>query len=150
MRKLYSGFPPALPGVGLVILRVVLALSISQDAWRAFGAFDRSGRGEYLAYSAVLIVLCLPVAAGFLAPIVHAIVAVVESAAMLLRITPEVTFLLLAYTGDPHLLQIAIAIALSLLGPGAYSVDSHLFGRHEIIIRPRTTSTPGPRSRTRK
>jgi uncharacterized membrane protein YphA (DoxX/SURF4 family) len=28
----------------------------------------------------------------------------------------------------------SIAVALVCLGPGAFSVDAHLFGRHEIVI----------------
>lgn len=38
------------------------------------------------------------------------------------------------------LLAAVIAAAVVLLGPGAYSVDAHLFGRREIIIPPRAKS----------
>ena len=31
---------------------------------------------------------------------------------------------------------IALAIAISLLGPGAFSLDAHMFGRREITIPP--------------
>jgi hypothetical protein len=34
-------------------------------------------------------------------------------------------------------IAIANAIALALLGPGAYSLDSKLFGRRVMIVRPR-------------
>ena len=34
------------------------------------------------------------------------------------------------------------AIGLALLGPGAFSLDGHLFGRREIVIPPRTTDHP--------
>jgi uncharacterized membrane protein YphA (DoxX/SURF4 family) len=34
---------------------------------------------------------------------------------------------------------IVMAAAVALLGPGAFSVDAYLFGRHEIVI------PPGPR-----
>jgi len=30
---------------------------------------------------------------------------------------------------------VSTSIAIALLGPGAYSVDSYLFGRREIVIR---------------
>ena len=41
------------------------------------------------------------------------------------------------------LLAGAILVELILAGPGAYSVDAHLFGRREIII-PRATSRYEP------
>jgi hypothetical protein len=36
-------------------------------------------------------------------------------------------------------LVVMVAVALALLGPGAYSLDSYLFGRREVFIaaRPR-------------
>jgi hypothetical protein len=36
-------------------------------------------------------------------------------------------------------LAISIAIALALLGPGAFSIDARRFGRREIVIPPRST-----------
>ena len=38
--------------------------------------------------------------------------------------------------GAAALLVAVNAIALALLGPGAHSIDAHLFGRREIIIPP--------------
>ena len=35
-----------------------------------------------------------------------------------------------------------MATAIALLGPGAYSLDSYLFGRREIIVPPASRSTP--------
>jgi uncharacterized membrane protein YphA (DoxX/SURF4 family) len=36
--------------------------------------------------------------------------------------------------------MIIIAVALSLLGPGAFSIDGRLFGRREIVIPPSSRS----------
>jgi hypothetical protein len=47
---------------------------------------------------------------------------------------------------DPKLSQILVltmALAIVMLGPGAFSLDAHLFGRREIIIPP---SSRSPRS----
>jgi uncharacterized membrane protein YphA (DoxX/SURF4 family) len=35
-------------------------------------------------------------------------------------------------------LMLVTAMGIALLGPGAFSVDGHLFGRREIIIPPRS------------
>ncbi|HEX8400004.1 MAG TPA: DoxX family protein [Pyrinomonadaceae bacterium] len=34
----------------------------------------------------------------------------------------------------PGIYAVVISIALAIFGPGAYSLDARLFGRHEIII----------------
>ena len=39
-------------------------------------------------------------------------------------------------------LVVIVAVAIALLGPGAYSLDSYLFGRREIVIAARGHS-PG-------
>jgi hypothetical protein len=36
--------------------------------------------------------------------------------------------------GSTAALVVIDAIALAMLGPGAHSIDAHLFGRREIII----------------
>ena len=35
------------------------------------------------------------------------------------------------------LIMVVMAAGIALLGPGAFSVDGHLFGRREIVIPPR-------------
>jgi hypothetical protein len=35
------------------------------------------------------------------------------------------------------LMMLVTAIGIALLGPGAFSIDGHLFGRREIVIPPR-------------
>jgi uncharacterized membrane protein YphA (DoxX/SURF4 family) len=49
-------------------------------------------------------------------------------------------------TGDPwiHILVGALAVALTLLGPGAWSVDAHLFGWRRIDVRDRRKDVNGP------
>jgi hypothetical protein len=39
---------------------------------------------------------------------------------------------------------LVMTAALILLGPGAFSVDSYLFGRREIVIPPDSSRSPKP------
>jgi uncharacterized membrane protein YphA (DoxX/SURF4 family) len=41
-------------------------------------------------------------------------------------------------TSMAAVLIVITALAIALLGPGAFSVDGHLFGRREIVIPPRS------------
>jgi uncharacterized membrane protein YphA (DoxX/SURF4 family) len=48
-----------------------------------------------------------------------------------------------AKTFMPHLFTAAVALAIALTGPGAYSVDARLFGRREIVLAPPLDQRPG-------
>jgi uncharacterized membrane protein YphA (DoxX/SURF4 family) len=76
---------------------------------------------------------------GFLTPIVGA-------SAALGNLAIGVSWLLTSSTNTsdkviPALYLVVMSIALSLLGPGAFSLDAHLFGRREIII-PESSKPP--------
>jgi uncharacterized membrane protein YphA (DoxX/SURF4 family) len=43
--------------------------------------------------------------------------------------------------GRASVFVVIVAIAVLLLGPGAFSVDSRLFGRREVVIPRRNTGT---------
>jgi hypothetical protein len=75
----------------------------------------------------VRIVLGLLVMAGLWTPVIAVMVAILEIG------------LLVVLVGDPwlHLLLATLGICLSLLGPGAWSVDAWLFGWRRIDIRDR-------------
>jgi uncharacterized membrane protein YphA (DoxX/SURF4 family) len=77
--------------------------------------------------------------AGFLTPIAGALMALAALAVGVSWIQPPRTNLI----GEPFAaaLVVVMATAVSLLGPGSYSLDCRIFGRHEIII-PRTPHSP--------
>lgn len=113
-------FPKGVPGCGLIVLRVVTALSLQTNA---------SGQLALTANMSlpgiVLILLSLALIFGFLTPVVAVLAALIEGA--LLVTSPEIATALM-------LQNPLICIALALLGPGAYSVDARLFGSRVVVL----------------
>ncbi len=120
MRRLFATFPTGAPGCGLVVLRVVAALSLQVDA---------SGHVVLTQHASIagvaLILLSLALLIGLFTPIVALLAAAFEAS----------LFFAGGFTGIALLLQgQMICIALALLGPGAYSLDARLFGSRVVIL----------------
>jgi putative oxidoreductase len=119
MQRLFSTFPNSWPGAGLLVLRVALALPAIIDLtplamhgpWTAV-----IGLVSVLASALVLAGLWTPYAAGMLGA--------AQLAALLLGGSPL----------ERQLLRAAMAAALVMLGPGAWSIDRRLFGRKRIDL----------------
>jgi hypothetical protein len=116
--KLFNVFPQAATSVGLVLLRLSVAVTLHLDA---LGHFGLSGPAWYLA---LLWVCAAALAAGFLTPAIAAAAVIIELARFLgdgtLAFWPAVAAL--------------NALALALLGPGSYSLDARLFGRRTVVM----------------
>ncbi|HMF93394.1 MAG TPA: hypothetical protein VKE96_03835 [Vicinamibacterales bacterium] len=130
MRRLFSTFATGLPGIGLLVMRLVVGAVLV-----AHGIAGLIGDGAF-ASSVVLLsetALGLLLIAGLWTPIAGTLVAAFELGSFS---KPD---------GDPwtHILLATLGIALALLGPGAWSIDARLFGWKRIDIpdrRPRTSS----------
>ena len=112
MQRLFSSFPNGRAGAALLLLRLAASAFLVMHNRSSFeGTWTSISIGSVAVSSAVFL------AAGFLTPIAG----VLGAAAALLGEGPMCS-------------EVAIAAALVLLGPGAYSVDARLFGRREIVI----------------
>lgn len=115
-------FPIGAPGVALLLMRISVAVMLVSDE-----------SGHLLSPASpvfvILVVLAVALCIGFITPIVA-----------LLSCLFEVVALLSLARGASLVLALPIlnALALALLGPGAYSLDARLFGRRRLVFGSRT------------
>lgn len=113
-------FPQGGPGVALLLLRV------SVVAFLILAVANYNASNLLVVGGAVLVSISLLI--GFLTPFLCVIVVALVIGNII--INPHASSVLCV-------IAIANATALGLLGPGAYSLDSKLFGRRVTIVRSR-------------
>lgn len=118
MQRLFSTFANGLPGKGLLVLRIVVAVYMIQNCFT----------GDASTGLIQLMLRMLTGASGILilvgrwTPVAGASCALVELWAAASSV------------GDPwaRVLATALGAGLAVLGPGAYSVDARAYGRRRI------------------
>ena len=115
-------FPQGGPGVALLLLRISVAAMFLMSWASRFGVSSAP-----LIFAGILLI-SISLIIGFLTPFL-AVIAGTAAVANLL-IGPRSGDLICIFT-------ILDATALTLLGPGAYSVDARLFGLRVSVVPPR-------------
>lgn len=120
MQRLFTMFPRGLPGLALVFLRLSAATALMLNC-----LLNRSEISGWIQLGAVSIVALLCI--GFLTPIA-ALVTLALHALIWAGLDSFNMAAMIVVTLD--------ALALALLGPGAYSMDAYRFGRRVLVLPP--------------
>jgi hypothetical protein len=128
VRRLYSTFAGSWPGVGLLLMRLVvgsvLLLRAGSKLW-SDAPIQTTLTSASLTGSGLLLI------AGLWTPLTGTLVAVIE------------IWRILTMDADPLVCLLAATIggAVAMLGPGRWSVDAQLFGWKRIEAPPRRSSS---------
>lgn len=120
MQRLFTMFPAGYPGMGLILLRIAVSL---QFLWLVCSGVAIAVEQQWVIAISVLFAALLCI--GLLTPAIT----VLWTLATVLHLSAHVFqhwWLLLISTCS--------AMALTLLGPGAYSLDAKLFGRRLLRL----------------
>jgi hypothetical protein len=119
MQRIYSSFPMGRPGIALLMLRLALATMLFSGVGKILLPQGLTG----LAVASLVTALFLGL--GLLAPVVATLCVALKLA--IVAVSP-------GGFESLHMCACLVALALVLLGPGAYSLDAKLFGRKQLVI----------------
>ncbi len=128
LQRLFSTFPAGLPGLGLLLLRSTLGVTVLVQG--AIFLTERSEAPFRIYFVGIAAALCgVLMLVGFLTPLVGALLFAggLINTALLFAGFFEIFASELIY-------EVVLSAAVILLGPGAFSLDARFFGRREIII----------------
>ena len=132
MQRLFSAFPEGRAGAGLLLLRIAVGLSLLAQVAGQLVNPEHPTAAVWIG-DTCMIVSAIAIIVGFLTPVPAAVLTCLIAGRWAVRricgvVDGDLTALLLA----------ANTVAIALLGPGAFSIDGHLFGRREVIIPPQS------------
>jgi uncharacterized membrane protein YphA (DoxX/SURF4 family) len=128
LRRLYSTFPSGFPGGGLLLLRVGMGLILVVQSYRALPGTQSSSYGLWV-LALITSVVGISFILGLLTPL-----------AGLVAVLIGPTLQLWHSTWNPYppglwsLSPLVMAVAITLLGPGAFSLDARFFGRRKVFV----------------
>lgn len=124
MQRLFSTFPDGIPGAGLLLIRICLGAALIYLASLALLNKPPQGPAQYLVEALAGIFLIV----GLWTPLIGIVVTLNE---VVIGLSTHY-----AVSGGcwAHLFLAVMAATVAMLGPGAWSIDAHLFGRKRFDI----------------
>jgi putative oxidoreductase len=128
VRRLYSTFASGWPGMGLLLMRLVIGcVLVVRASLRLWG----DPPPNITITAAILLVAGFLLILGLWTPVVGTSVAVIEAWKILTQPGDRWLWLLLG----------TVSCALAMLGPGRWSIDARLFGWKRVEAPPRQRSS---------
>jgi putative oxidoreductase len=121
LQRLFSTFPYSWPGLGLLLLRVCLAVALMYFAIAALSGTP-SGRIT-LTQNSIAAAGAICLLAGLWTPVIGTLAALDEVWIALSFNSPGRQEMWI------HIFLAILAVSVAMLGPGAWSIDARLFGR---------------------
>ena len=131
MRRLFSTFARGWPGVGLLLLRMVVGIVL---IFRAVNELSSHAPVHVTALYAIAISAGLLLLIGLWTPVAGAVVGLIELGGIPWKLDDTSISILLG----------TMALALALLGPGFWSLDARLYGWKVISLPPRKGKSEPP------
>jgi uncharacterized membrane protein YphA (DoxX/SURF4 family) len=123
VRRLFSTFADGTPGVGLLLMRLSAGMAM---VVQGFSELLAGPPLEAILFQALSVCLGILLLAGLWTPVVGTLVAA------------ESLWIVFSSEHPWHWIMLAtLGAALALIGPGAWSIDAHLFGWKRLEIRDR-------------
>jgi putative oxidoreductase len=135
LQRLFSTFPNSWPGLGLLLLRSCLGITLIYFGIAGLAA--KSSEPITFAQNLLTLAGSIFLFSGLWTPVIAGLVALEELWKVLgLHRLPGESALI-------HIVLAVLAVSLAMLGPGAWSIDARLFGRKRFDIdRTRGRKTP--------
>src|SRR5215469_373470 len=131
LRRLFSTFARGWPGVGLLLLRLVVGITL---IWRTIDKLSSNPPIHVISELAIAISAGLLLLIGLWTPVAGAVVVLIELRRILWKLDDPSISILVG----------TMALALALLGPGFWSLDARLYGWKVINLPPQKGKSEPP------